>query len=431
MGDNIIAEHPDKDILRLCCVRCPHMNEITLADTLRPCARSSTRWMCPKRSACAPRKSVERMIAIRVTTGNADQADGADFADHFLKKFRDDPPHPRHPRPIHLESFMTSELITTDVLIIGSGIAGCTTALDLADAGVNVLMVTRAEQPEDSNTLWAQGGIIYEGDDDSPELLAEDILHAGAGHSYPPAVSILANEGPPAVERVLFRRAPTPFDRDETGKLELGLEGGHSLPRIIHATDATGKAIELSLLNQVAAHPNIELLTGHTAIDLLSPSHNAKDRLVVYQQRRCVGAYVLERETQVVKRIVAKKTVLASGGLGRIFLRTTNPAGARGDGIAMAYRTGVRVINAEFVQFHPTAFFKQNNARFLISEAVRGAGARLVDIRGRPFMEKYDAKWGDLAPRDVDFARHPSRDAGQRPAQRLPGSGLQHDGRDD
>jgi L-aspartate oxidase len=296
---------------------------------------------------------------------------------------------------------MTGELITTDVLIVGTGIAGCTTALDLADAGVPVTMVTRATQPDDTNTYWAQGGIIYEGEADSPALLAEDILNAGAGHSYPPAVQILAEEGPAAVERVLFERAPVPFDREKDGDLALGLEGGHRQPRIIHAADATGKAIELALLNQVAAHPNIELLTGHTAIDLLSPSHNAKNRLVVYQRRRCVGAYVLERATGQVRRIMAKKTVLASGGLGRIYLRTTNPAGARGDGIAMAYRTGVRVINGEFVQFHPTAFFQQNAARFLISEAVRGAGARLVDIHGRPFMDRYDPEWQDLAPRDV------------------------------
>ena len=296
---------------------------------------------------------------------------------------------------------MTSELITTDVLIIGSGIAGCTTALTLADAGVPVTMITRAHRPEESNTLWAQGGIIYQGRADSPAQLAADILDAGAGHSFPPAVEILATEGPGAVERLLLGRAEVPFDYQADGQLALGLEGGHRQPRIIHAADATGRAIEIGLLNQVDAHPNIQLLTGHTAIDLLTPSHNARNRLAVYAKRACVGAYVLDQEQGLVKRIIAKKTVLATGGLGRIFLRTTNPVGSRGDGLAMAYRTGVRVINAEFVQFHPTAFFRQNGARFLISEAVRGAGARLVNKEGEPFMGRYAPEWQDLAPRDI------------------------------
>lgn len=296
---------------------------------------------------------------------------------------------------------MADDLIVTEVLIIGAGIAGCTSALTLADAGVPVTMVTRARKPEDTNTLWAQGGIIYQGRADSPALLAEDILNAGAGHSYPPAVEILAEEGPSAVERILIDRVGVPFDYDADGQLSLGLEGGHRQPRIIHAADATGRAIEIALLNHVDAHPNIQLLTGHTAIDLLTPSHNARNRLAVYAKRNTVGAYVLDQATGRVRRIVARKTILASGGLGRIFLRTTNPVGSRGDGIAMAYRTGVRVINAEFVQFHPTAFFFRNEARFLISEAVRGAGARLVNADGEPFMDRYAPEWKDLAPRDV------------------------------
>ena len=295
----------------------------------------------------------------------------------------------------------TGEYLESNVLIIGTGIAGATVALTLADAGIPVTLVTRATAPEDSNTLWAQGGIIYTSPEDSPPQLSEDVLRAGAGHSFPPAVQILAEEGPSAVRRILLERVGVPFDHAPNGELSLALEGGHSLPRIIHAADATGRVIEIALLNALQSHPNVTLLTGHTAVDLLTPSHHARNRLAVYDHRSCVGAYVLDQATGQVRRCIARTTVLASGGLGQIFLRTTNPAGARGDGLAMARRAAVRVINAEYVQFHPTAFYHRQAARFLISEAVRGAGARLVDAQGRPFMEQYDGEWKDLAPRDV------------------------------
>lgn len=293
------------------------------------------------------------------------------------------------------------EYLESDVLIIGTGIAGATVALTLADAGIPVTLVTRARSPEDSNTYLAQGGIIYTSPEDSPAQLTEDVLRAGAGHSYPRAVQILAEEGPGAVRRVLLERAQVPFDYTPNGELSLALEGGHSLPRIIHAADATGRVIEIALLNTLRDHPNVTLLAGHTAVDLLTPSHHAQNRLAVYDHRSCVGAYVFDQDSGTVRRCIARATVLASGGLGQIFLRTTNPTGARGDGIAMAHRAAVRIINAEFVQFHPTAFYHRQAARFLISEAVRGAGARLVDAQGRPFMDQYDPEWKDLAPRDV------------------------------
>ncbi len=293
------------------------------------------------------------------------------------------------------------EYLETDVLIIGSGVAGATAALKLADAGVPVTMITRAKRAQDTNTFWAQGGIIYKGENDSPELLAEDIKRAGAGHCNPTAVRILSEEGPGAFERILLERVGVKFDREEDGSLSLALEGGHSVPRIAHAADHTGKAIELAMLNALDAHPNVTLLTQHTAVDLLTPSHQGLNRLAVYDPRYCVGAYAFDQVNARVRRILARKTILASGGLGQIFLRTTNPAGSRGDGIAMAWRAGIRIINAEFVQFHPTCFYYQNAARFLISEAVRGAGARLVDANGEPFMQNYAPEWKDLAPRDV------------------------------
>lgn len=294
-----------------------------------------------------------------------------------------------------------TEKIETDVLIIGCGIAGATAALELAETGLHVTVVTRASQPSESNTYYAQGGIIYRGREDSPELLAEDITRAGAGHCYPAAVKLLAELGPELVEQVLLEKAAVPFDRNASGELSLVREGSHAVPRIIHATDATGKAIEIALIKALQKLPNVTILAEHTAIDLLTPSHHSTNRRAIYQPLSCVGAYVLNQTTGQVIRCLAKKTVLATGGLGQIYLRTTNPAGARGDGLAMANRAGARVINAEMIQFHPTTFHHTNAPNTLISEAVRGAGARLVNANGEPFMQNYNPEWKDLAPRDI------------------------------
>lgn len=291
--------------------------------------------------------------------------------------------------------------VESDVLVVGCGIAGGTVALDLAEAGLSVALVTRAPAARESNTWYAQGGIVYRGKGDSPEQLAEDIHRAGAGLCRPGAVETLTREGPELVDRILIEKLGVPFDRTATGELALGLEGGHSVARIVHAADATGKAVGDALLRHLEAHPRVDLLAGHAAVDLLTPQHHGTDRRAVYDPPSCSGAYVLEEATGRVRRFLARATVLATGGLGQIFLRTTNPIGARGDGLAMGYRAGARVINSEYVQFHPTAFHHRNAPCFLISEAVRGAGARLVDERGRPFMEIYDAHWKDLAPRDV------------------------------
>ena len=175
-----------------------------------------------------------------------------------------------------------SEIVETEVLIIGCGIAGGVAALELADAGIPVTVVTRSQEPSESNTYYAQGGIIYRGEGDSPALLAKDVLRAGAGHSNPRAVTILAKEGPPLVRQTLIERVGVRFDRNVDGELSLALEGGHSVARIVHAADATGKAIEVALLQALRTHKNVTLLAGHTAIDLLTPSHHALDRLAVY-----------------------------------------------------------------------------------------------------------------------------------------------------
>lgn len=296
---------------------------------------------------------------------------------------------------------LLDELIETQVLVLGSGVAGATTALRLAQAGVQVILATRALQATDTNTDWAQGGIIYRGQDDTPDKLVEDINRAGAWHCNPKAVQILASEGPNLVDKFLIDQLGVKFDRESDGSLALALEGGHSVARIAHTRDATGHAIQTALIDAVEKQPNIQLLSGHTAIDLLTPAHHARNRLSVYEPQSCLGAYLLDRQASKVRRILARRTVLATGGLGQIFLHTSNPPGSRGDGLAMAYRAGARVINAEFIQFHPTTFYHRNAPRFLISEAVRGDGARLVHADGQPFMQKYSPEWKDLAPRDL------------------------------
>jgi len=293
------------------------------------------------------------------------------------------------------------DVIETDILIIGCGIAGSVVALQLADAGVPVTIVTRADDPHESNTYYAQGGIIYRGIDDSPKLLSENMIRAGAGHGNRKAIDILTRQGPELVREILLEKVKVQFDRTRNGELSLVREGGHSIPRILHVADATGKAVEVAFIKALKEQANVTILTRHTAVDLLTPSHHSLSRLAVYERQSCVGAYLLDQAGHRVIRCLAKKTILATGGLGQIFLRTTNPVGARGDGLAMAFRAGARVINNEFIQFHPTAFYHQDIPRFLISEAVRGAGARLVNAEGLPFMQKYEPEWKDLAPRDV------------------------------
>ncbi len=294
----------------------------------------------------------------------------------------------------------SSEYLKTDVLVIGSGIAGGIAALELARKGISVTLVTKEKDPKESNTNYAQGGIIYQGEDDYPELLAADINKAGSFLSNPRAVAILSQEGPRFVKEILIDRLNVKFDR-EKDSLVLALEGGHSIPRIIHWADATGRAIQTKLQEALKTQPNIDLLTSITAVDLLTPAHNSLDRLSVYEPLSCVGAYIFDQKRRKVNVLLAKKTILATGGLGQIYLFTTNPKGARGDGVAMAQRAGARITNLEYIQFHPTAFYHPQAPRLLITEAVRGDGARLVNKNGELFMEKYDPKSKDLAPRDI------------------------------
>ena len=298
---------------------------------------------------------------------------------------------------------MTSnETLQCDVLIIGAGIAGATAALNLAENdNLRIIMLTKYENPLESNTFYAQGGIIYTGEEDSPEQLAEDLTRAGDGLNSREAVSILAHEGPRLVRDLLVDKYQVPFTLTPENELERTREAAHSTSRILHVNDATGRAIQQSLVKALLKQPNIQIMTQYTAIDLLTPAHHSLNRLAIYEPLSCVGAYVYDHNSGEVRTILAKATILASGGLGQIFLHTTNPEGATGDGLAMAYRAGARIINAEYVQFHPTTFYDQGSARFLISEALRGEGGILLNINGERFMQHYEPEWQELAPRDV------------------------------
>jgi L-aspartate oxidase len=291
---------------------------------------------------------------------------------------------------------------TTDVLIIGSGIAGATAALRLArNPDRRIVLITRAPDPRESNSRYAQGGIISRGPDDSADLLEKDILAAGAGASLPRAAEILAVEGPPLLQEILVRTAGIDFDHDPNGEPEYGQEAAHSRRRILHVGDGTGQAIMQGLVEALKRMPNVELETNVTAVDLITYPHHSRDPLSAYEPITCHGAYVFDRTGHTIHRTLAAATILATGGLGRIYRNTTNPVGARGDGLAMASRAGARITNAEYIQFHPTALAVPGAEGFLISEAVRGEGGILLTPDGQPFMEKYSPEWKDLAPRDV------------------------------
>ena len=292
--------------------------------------------------------------------------------------------------------------VSADVLVIGAGIAGLCCALRLArDGAREIVVITREGDPQESTTRYAQGGIASLGPDDSVELFVGDILRAGAGLSLRRAAEIVAREGPALVQRLLIDQAAVPFDHTPEGYLDYTQEGAHSVPRILHVGDRTGAAIVQALHALLEKFPNVELVASATAVDLITFPHHARDPLTVYEPITCHGAYVLDQGTGEVHRYIAGATVLATGGLGRIYRYTTNPPGARGDGLAMAHRAGARLINLHYIQFHPTTLAVPDGENFLISEAVRGEGGRLLTPDGRRFMAEYAPKWGDLAPRDV------------------------------
>jgi L-aspartate oxidase len=287
-----------------------------------------------------------------------------------------------------------------EILIIGSGIAGCTAAITASASGKRVLLLTKTADPMESNTRYAQGGIVALGENDSRDLLYDDIVKAGDGISNPDAVRIVVDEGPALVRDFLIDRLGVSFSKNPDGSLSYTQEAAHSRKRILHHLDMTGLAIERALIEKIRTLGNITLLTDHTAIDFITTHHNSKNPLRKYGKNLCLGAYALNNRTGEVNTFLADATVVATGGIGKLYQYTTNPECATGDGIAMAFRTGAEMANMEYVQFHPTVFHSPNGGGFLISEAVRGEGGRLLNKHGEEFMRRYAPKWKELAPRD-------------------------------
>jgi len=293
----------------------------------------------------------------------------------------------------------SSGRLESDVLVVGSGIAGLCVALHAAQFA-RVLIVTKREGHE-SNSNYAQGGIAAAlGEDDRLELHERDTLVCGAGLCDPESVRVLVEEGAGEIAHLVSLGVR--FDRDPRapGTLALGREGGHSRRRIVHAKDRTGREVETKLLKLALAHPKISILENHIMVDLILASRHLEGRRTSPQRDRVWGAYVLDRATGRIRPCAARATVLATGGAGKAYLYTTNPDIATGDGLAAAFRAGAPVANLEFVQFHPTCLFHPEAKSFLISEAVRGEGAKLLTADGKPFMHRYH-KLGDLAPRDI------------------------------
>ncbi|HVN33163.1 MAG TPA: L-aspartate oxidase [Thermoanaerobaculaceae bacterium] len=288
-----------------------------------------------------------------------------------------------------------------DVLVLGTGVAGLAAALAASARGADVLLVCRTLDPSATNTWRAQGGIVFRGENDSSDLLARDILSAGADYGLAEAATFLAEEGPRCVQKWLLERLHVPFDRRPDGQLDLALEAAHSVPRILHAADRTGAAIEQALLAEVRSKRGIRIVLGAQGVDVLTTHHQsrrAEDRYAL--ENHCVGAYLLEVASGRVCTVIAGATVLATGGAGALYIHTSNDPGSIGSGFAMASRAGARLLNLEFIQFHPTCLYMPGAPRFLITEALRGAGARLVNHDGQRFMERYHPS-GELAPRDV------------------------------
>lgn len=292
-----------------------------------------------------------------------------------------------------LNKFREIELLQFDTLIIGSGLAGLTLAIKLADHQ-KVGLITK-KHLLDGASGWAQGGIAAVlSDDDSLDAHFQDTLTAGAGLCDEIATRHVVEQGKGAIDWLIDQGVPFTKDKFNSVGYHLTREGGHSHRRIIHAADATGRAIQETLAAQILQHPNITVLEKHISVDLIT------GKKLGLQKNLCYGVYALNSISDEVVTIAAKNTILATGGTGKVYMYTTNPDTATGDGIAMAWRAGCRVANMEFIQFHPTCLYHPHAKSFLISEAVRGEGGILKLPDGTRFMPAHDER-AELAPRDV------------------------------
>jgi L-aspartate oxidase len=287
--------------------------------------------------------------------------------------------------------------IETDFLVIGSGIGGLSAALKLAEKGT-VAVITKKHQSE-SNTNYAQGGIASVFDKgDSYEQHIQDTLTAGAGLCHEDAVRLIVEQGPLRVQE-LFQLG-VHFTQNDAGQFDLGREGGHHHNRIVHVKDHTGRDVESALLEAARMNPRITIHEHHMVVELITEHQVFSARPASDLSINCWGAYVLDINAEKIERFIAKATILASGGCGQVYLHTTNPSIATGDGIAFAFRAGAAIANMEFMQFHPTTLYHPEANSFLISEAVRGFGGKLIHRDGESFMEKYHPM-AALAPRDI------------------------------
>ena len=287
------------------------------------------------------------------------------------------------------------------VLVIGSGIAGLVAAVLANQKGYDVTLITKTSEPTASNSNWAQGGIAYKGKGDSSKLFAKDVMNAAAGMANPDAVKLICEAGPAVLEEILIDLVGVPFERHQnSASYRLIAEGAHSVKRIMFSGDQTGQVIVAALIDYIKKKTNIRIISDHTAVDLITIPHHSSDPLSVYCHSFCLGAYLLNNKTREIKKKIADRIILATGGLGRIYKYHTNPPSATGDGIGLAYRAGARIVNLEFTQFHPTTLAVKGAHNFLITEAIRGEGGILINARGEDFTKKYHRR-GSLAPRDI------------------------------
>jgi L-aspartate oxidase len=281
------------------------------------------------------------------------------------------------------------DVLRTDVLVIGAGLAGSIAALRAAESGRRVLLI---ETEADSASSWAQGGIVYSSGEGSGDL-AHDIVEAGCRINHPGAVRVVSQEGPRILNEWLLAKFPVPFDTREGGDFDYTLEAAHSRARILHVKDHTGASIMDVIGAAVRADSRVERLDGLLVDLMVSDRHDARTA-AEYRRSACSGAYIYLPASEQVVAIVAKSVILATGGFSRLFEHSTGPRGSRGDGISAAHRAGARTMHLEYVQFHPTALYVPGQPRYLLTEALRGSGARLLNNARQPFVD-------ELAPRDV------------------------------